>query len=122
MSLETGAGLAEWIAGGRDIADLVTAILAFNRAIRAGLEEPIDPAPPASNRIIPLSRPTSCSCAPHIHQSACAFSHAPKTRTTEGKLAAGSKVSLRAALSFPRLLLLLPDRIQPPRNNSAISL
>ena len=37
-------------------------------------------------------------------------------------LAAGAKVSLRPALPFPRLLLLLPDRIHTPRNTSAISL
>ena len=46
----------------------------------------------------------------------------PKTRTTEGKLAAGSEVSLRPALPFPRLLLLLPDRVHTPRNTPAISL
>ena len=40
----------------------------------------------------------------------------------EKDLAAGAKVSLRAALPFPRLLLLLPDRVHTPRNTSAISL
>ena len=38
------------------------------------------------------------------------------------KLAAGAKVPLRPALPFPRLLLFLPDRVQTPRNTSAISL
>ena len=37
-------------------------------------------------------------------------------------LAAGAKVSLRAALPFPRLLLLFPDRVQTPPNTPAISL
>ena len=37
-------------------------------------------------------------------------------------LAAGTIVPLRAALPFPRLLLLLPDRVHTPRNTSAISL
>ena len=37
-------------------------------------------------------------------------------------LAAGAIVPLRPALPFPRLLLLLPDRIHTPRNTSAISL
>ena len=49
----------------------------------------------------------------------CPFSHASKK---DQKLAAGAKVSLRPALPFPRLLLLLPDRIHTPRNTSAISL
>ena len=37
-------------------------------------------------------------------------------------LAPGAKVSLRPALPFPRLLLLLPDNVHTPRNTSAISL
>ena len=49
------------------------------------------------------------------------FSPAPKT-TTGVNLAAGAKVSLRPAPPFPRLLLLLPDRVQTPPNTSAISL
>ena len=40
----------------------------------------------------------------------------------EKDLAAGAKVSLRPTLPFPRLLLLLPDRVHTPRNTSAISL
>ena len=40
----------------------------------------------------------------------------------EKDLAARPKVSLRPALPFPRLLLLLPDYVHTPRNTSAISL
>ena len=40
----------------------------------------------------------------------------------EKDLAAGAVVSLRAALPFPRLLLLFPDRVQTPPNTPAISL
>ena len=50
----------------------------------------------------------------HAHRD-----HKPQRR--EG-LAAGAKVSLRPALPFPRLLLLLPDNVHTPRNTSAISL
>ena len=58
------------------------------------------------------------------------FCHPSMTRlVTHGEyaadkpnLAAGAKVSLRPALPFPRLLLLLPDRVQTPRNTSAICL
>ena len=40
----------------------------------------------------------------------------------DSDLAAGAIVPLRPALPFPRLLLLLPDRVYTPRNTSAISL
>ena len=70
-----------------------------------------------------VKRPIAVSIPhPFAHSVTPPRQEPQRANAPEKELAAGAKVSLRPALPFPRLLLLLPDRVHTPRNTSAISL